>query len=98
MGYSDGQGGERGARQREGIIAYGSLYRWFADVTGLGLAGEARMLMHPSPPKREKEVADHVEMWRDKRRRLEADGEEFELAPLCKINALRMLMTGKAKE
>ncbi len=79
------------------IIAYGSLYRWFADVSGLGLAEQARMLMHPSPPKCEEGVADHVEMWQDKMRRLEAHGEEFKLAPSCKSNALRMLMTGKAK-
>ncbi len=31
-------------------------------------------------------------------RRLEAHGDEFKLAPLFKINALRMLMTGKTKE
>ncbi len=29
---------------------------------------------------------------------MEAHGEEFKLAPLFKINALRMLMTGKAKK
>jgi hypothetical protein len=52
----------------------------------------------PGPPKREEELADHVEMWQDKMRRMEAHGDEFKLAPLCKINALRMPMTGKAKE
>ena len=31
-------------------------------------------------------------------RRLEAHGDEFKLAPVFKINALRMLMAGKAKE
>ncbi len=31
-------------------------------------------------------------------RRLKVHGEEFKLAPLFKINALRMLMTGQAKE
>ncbi len=31
-------------------------------------------------------------------RRLEAHGEEFKLAPLYKINALRMLITGRAQE
>jgi hypothetical protein len=54
--------------------------------------------MHPSPPKREEEFADHVEIWQDKVWRLEAHGEEFKLPPLCKINALKMLMTGKAKK
>ena len=37
-------------------------------------------------------------MWEDKMRRLEAHGEEFKLAPVFKISALRLLMTGKAKE
>ncbi len=56
------------------------------------------MLMHPSPPRREEELAEYMEMWQDKMRRLEAHGEEFELAPLFKISASRMLMTGKAKK
>ncbi len=38
--------------KREGVMAYGVLYRWFTDVSGLGLAGQARLLMHPSPLKR----------------------------------------------
>ena len=56
------------------------------------------MLMHPSPHKKEEELAEYVEMWQDKMRRLEVHGEEFKLPPLFKINALRMLMTGTAKE
>ncbi len=64
----------------------------------MGLAEQARMLMHPSQPKREKELADHVEISQDKMRRLDAHGEEFKLPPLYKFNALKMLMTGKAKE
>ncbi len=39
-----------------------------------------------------------METWQDKMRRLEADGDELKLAPVFKINALRMLTTGKAKE
>ncbi len=52
--------------------------------------------MHPAPPKREEDLAEHVEMWQDKMRRLEAHGEEFKLAPVFKINALRTLMIGKS--
>ena len=37
-------------------------------------------------------------MWQDIMRRLEAHGDEFKLAPVFKINALRTLMIGKAKE
>ncbi len=54
--------------------------------------------MHPAPPKREEYLAEHVEMWQDKMRRLEAHGEVFKLAPVFKINALRSLMIGKSKE
>ncbi len=49
----------------EGVTAYGLWYRWFTDVPGLGLAEQASMLMHPSPPKREEELADHVEIWQE---------------------------------
>ncbi len=76
-----------------GIVAYGVLYRWFTDASGFGLAEQARMLTHPTPPKREEELAEHVEMWQDKTRRLEAHGEEYKLAPAFKINTLCMLMT-----
>ena len=79
-------------------MAYGVLYRWFTDVSGLGLAEQARMLMHPAPPKKEEDLAEHVEMWQDKMRRLEAHVDEFKLAPVFKTNALRTLTIGKAKE
>ncbi len=52
------------------------LYRWFTDASGLGLAEQARMLMHRIQPKREEELAEHVEMWQDKMRRLEPHGGE----------------------
>ena len=44
----------------QGVVACGVLYRWFTDVSGLGLAEQARMLMHPAPPKREEDLAEHV--------------------------------------
>ncbi len=56
------------------------------------------MLMHPTPPKREEELTEHIEMWQDKMGRREAHGEEYKLPPVFKINALRMLMVGMTKE
>ncbi len=53
------------------------------------------MLTHPTPPKREEELAEHMEMWQDMMRRLEAHEGEFKA---FKINALRMLTAGKAHE
>ncbi len=37
-------------------------------------------------------------MWQDNMRRLEAHGDELKLAPVFKINALQILMAGKATE
>jgi hypothetical protein len=70
----------------EGITAYGVLRRRFTNASRLGLAEQARMLMHPCAPKREEDLAEHVETWQDKMRRLEAHCEEFKLAPMFKIN------------
>ncbi len=54
--------------------------------------------MHPTQPKREEELAEHVEMWQDRMWRLEAHGDEFKMPPLYKTSAVRMLMTGKVKD
>ncbi len=86
------------APKAQGVVAYGVTYRWFTDASGPGLAEQARRQMRPDPPKKEEELAGHVEMWHDKIGRLAAHGEEYKLAPVFKISALRMLMTGKAKE
>ncbi len=50
------------------VVAYGDLYRWFTEVSGLGLAEQAWMVMHPAPPKREEKLAERIEMWQDKMR------------------------------
>ncbi len=52
------------------MTAYGVLCRWLTDVSGLGLAEQARMLMHPSPPMKEEELAEYVERWKDDMGRL----------------------------
>ncbi len=48
----------------------------------MGLAEQARRLIRPHPPDREEELAEHVEMWQDKTRKLEAHGEDFKLSYL----------------
>ncbi len=50
-------------------------------MSGLGLAGQTRRLMHPDPPKKEEDFAEFVEMRQDKARRLEAHGDEHKLPP-----------------
>ena len=40
---------------------YMRVYLWFAGTTGLALTEKTRMLMHPTPPKHEHEIADALE-------------------------------------
>ncbi len=54
------------APEAEGVVAYGVVLHWFTNVSGLGLAEQARLLVHPAPPKKEEDLAEHVDMWRDK--------------------------------
>ncbi len=54
--------------------------------------------MHLDPPKKEEELAEYMEMWQYNMRSLEAHGNEFKVAPVFNINALRMLMNGKVND
>ncbi len=65
---------------------------------GLRACGTRPETDAPRPAEEEEELAEHLEMWQDKMMMFQAHEEECKLAPLFKINALRMLMTGKAKE
>ena len=82
----------------DGMRAYGVLYRWFTDVSGLGLVEQSRRLMHPEPVKREEELSEAVEAWMDKLRRLEAHGDKYKLPAVYKLTALKAMLTGKALE
>ena len=82
----------------EGLTAYMVLHKWFTDVSGMGLAEQARKLMHPDPPKDESGLAEAIETWTDKVKRLEAHGSTFKMGPVFKMNALKSLMVGKSKE
>ena len=81
-----------------GLQAYMILYRWFTDVSGMGLAEQARRLMHPDPPKDEGGLADAIEAWYDKMTRLETHGNDYKMAPIFKVNALKFLMVGRSKD
>ncbi len=42
---------------------YAILYRWFAEISGMGLAEQARRLMQPETPKKEVDMAQAIEEW-----------------------------------
>ncbi len=56
------------------------------------------MLMCPAPPKREEESLAHEDTWQECIEGWKLMGDEFKLALVFKINALRTLMIGKSKE
>ncbi len=49
----------------QGVVANEVLHRWFTDVSDLSLPEQSRMFVHPSPPERDEELAEHAEMWQD---------------------------------
>ena len=88
----------RAIKEQDGTMAYLTLYRWFTEISGLGLTSQATKLMHPDPPKKEEDLYEELDKWIERVRRLEAHGEKYVLPPLYKVTALRLLMVGKAKE
>ena len=48
----------RSVGYREGIFGYAMLYRWFTEISGLGLAVQANNLTRKGPPTREDYMAD----------------------------------------
>ena len=56
----------------------------------MGLTEQARRLMHPEAPKNEEDLADAVDNWVEKVKRLEAHGDKYALPPLHKVTALRL--------
>ena len=94
MAYKKVQSVARG----EGLKGYVVLYKWFTEVSGMGLMEQARRLMHPEAPKKEEDIAAAVEEWEEKMKRLGAHGREYELSPMFKIIALGCLTVGRARE
>ena len=83
---------------RGGVESHLTLYRWFTDISGLGITSQAMKLMQPEAPKKEEELAEALDIWLERVRRLEAHGDKYILPTLYKVAALRQLVVGKAKE
>ena len=82
----------------QGLQAYMRVYLWFAGTTGLALTEKTRMLMHPTPPKSEHEIADALEKWSEQERTLRAHGKNYELNVAFKVTALKILMSCKREQ
>ena len=73
--------------ENEGIVRYSVLYTWYTEISGLGLTEQARRLMDPEAPKNEEDLADAVDNWVEKVKRLEAHGDKCALPPLYNFTA-----------
>ena len=56
---------------------YVEIYKWLTETSGLGLAEQARKLMHPDPVKKEEDIPDRVEDWVQKVDRLTRHGSDY---------------------
>ena len=81
-----------------GIHIYTEVYKWFTETSGLGLAEQARTLMHPDPVKKEEEIVDRVEDWIQKVERLSRHGSDYEMAAAYKSAALQNLLIGESRK
>ena len=54
--------------------------------------------MSPDPIKKESALEHAVDKWTESNRKLESHGNQFGLAPLYKVIALKQMMVGRAKE
>ena len=77
--------------------AHMALYRWFTEISGLGLTSQAMNSMHPETPKKEEDIAECLDQWVEIVRRLEAHGSKYALPPLYKVTAMKLMMVGRAK-
>ena len=84
--------------ENEGITGYSTLYKWYTEISGLGLTEQTRRLMHPEAPKKQEDLADAVDTWVERVKRLEAHGDKYALPALYKVTALRLLMVGTSKD
>ena len=62
------------------------------------MAAQAYKAMNPEPAKKESDIEHCVDKWIERIRKLESHGQEYALAPLYKVIALKKIMIGKAKE
>ena len=80
-----------------GIYIYVDVYKYFTETSGLGLAEQARRLMHPDPVKREEELTATIEDWIQKCDRLAEFGSQYELPTVYKTVALQCMLIGESK-
>ena len=72
------------ANPRGGIHLYAEVYNCFSESSGLGLAEHTGCLMNPPQVKKEDDVAEAIEIWEEKLKRLARHGDGYQLTTVFK--------------
>ena len=84
-------------RNRDGLMGYMRIHKWFTETSGRGLVDRKRAVMRPNEAK-DHEMFTAIEAWEEELRELRTiTGEEVMSEMLMKV-ALRDICTGKLKE
>ena len=80
-----------------GLEAFVRIYKWFAGTSGMGLSERARVIMAPTAPKSEGDIAEALDKWLEGLRLLQSH-KGYRMSIQLKVTALEMLMTGRARD
>ena len=75
-----------------GLAAYMRIYSWYAGTTSMALNERSKLIMNPTPPLKEENLADALDQWHEQLETLEQHGINYELNPVYKLTDLKMLM------
>ena len=81
-----------------GIEAYQKIYKWYSATTGMGLMERTKIVMNPTAPKREEDMASALDMWLERVKELRRYGAAYDLNVAFKVAAVKSLMVGRAKD
>ena len=82
-----------------GLEAFVKVYKWCTGTSGQGLSERARIIMSPTPPKSEGDIADCIDKWFELRRHLQNIKRGYALAEPSLFVALEQILeVGRSQE
>ena len=87
----------KAVKSGRGLEAFVRIYKWFAGTSGMGLSERARVIMAPTAPKSEGDMAESVDKWLEGLRLLQSH-KGYRMSIQLRVTALKMLMIGRAKD
>ena len=75
---------------------YAVIYKWFTETSGQGVVEQSMKLVYHDQAKREDQIAETIEAWKEKCIRLASYASEHELATVYNMAALKKILVGEA--